>query len=86
MQTCNPSEGLSISIRSCIVRGCAERIALASEGSWDRDPGAPQGPEAGADYAGPGRSPRHAAVVANGVTSNLSQMDNPSPQLRFWAV
>lgn len=35
------------------------------------------GPEASADCAGPGRWPRHAAVVANGVTRNLSQMDNP---------
>ena len=44
----------------------------------DRDPGAPHGPDAGADCAGPGRSPLHAAVVANGVKRNLSQMDNPS--------
>jgi hypothetical protein len=72
-----PLNGLSISIRSSIMRACADWIARASQGeSWSpRGGGRP--PEDGPGCRRPARSPRLAAILTNEQSGNLTQMDNP---------
>jgi hypothetical protein len=72
----NGGNGLSISIRSSIVRAGAERIAQPSDRHHRAEPGRPTA-SAWPRGAGPGTVARRAVVWTQRDRSNLSQMDNP---------